>query len=181
MNLKTVTPTLLAAAILLSHASASDHEKSKSRPAAEKVGEICLDGEIERLESALDRLGRALGSRVEDQSQQLAAAKAELKESEAKRAELHRRVSAAEVAAKNITTEFNSFKASNEKQRQATMASLAKIQQASQQAAEENARLRKRNQELEAGFAAASSRLKALAEKLEQAEKKLAGARDSKK
>ena len=65
----------------------------------------------------------------------------------------------------------------NEKQRQATMTSLTKIQNASKHAAKENAELKKRNQQLEAQCKAACERLKAIADKLEKVERELAGAK----
>ena len=171
MKTKIVTSALFAAAIALTPAYATDKNKHKAKPAPAKHDKNCLDTEIQRLENALDNVGKAVHSQMKSQADKLAAAEANLKKAKAECADLHKRVAAAEAAAKNITTEFNAFKASNEKQRQSTMASLTKIQESSKHAAKENAELKKKNQELEAKCKAACERLKAINDALEKAHK----------
>jgi hypothetical protein len=74
---------------------------------------------------------------------------------------------------KNLSAELNNFKASSEKQRQSTMASIAKAQETSKQMAKENADLKRTNQHLEMQNKAAYNRIKAIAENLENAAKEM--------
>ena len=200
------TPTIIAAAalVLAPVASADHHEKGEKKPAkqqaqptskkeakkehkhpAKKAPEAkahaekkkCLDTEIQRLESALSNVGKAVDQRMGEQANKLAASQAELKKTKAECDALKKQLAAAQQNAKNVATEFQTFKASNEKQRQATMATLAKAHNSSKHAAKEIAELKKKNQHLEAHCKAACERLKAIVANLEKVEKDLSGAK----
>jgi len=152
-------------------------EKKEQKKAPEKPAKKCLDTEIQRLEISLNNIGKAVDQRMQQQSQKLAQSQEALKKANAESEALRKRLATAELNTKNMTAEFNAFKASVEKQRQATMAAIEKHQQAAKTQSQELAGLKKQNAHLEAHCKAACDRLKGIVDNLQKVEKELTGAK----
>ena len=110
-----------------------------------------------------------------EQGAKLKASETALTKVKAENEDLKKRLAAAETANKNVTKEFQTFKTSNEKQRQATMATLAGFRTSSKKHENEILALKKKNLEVEADCKEACDRLKAIADDLEKVESNLSG------
>ena len=167
---RTVLTTITVATLLcLNPILASDRTKPKTPAKKQSAETPCLDREIDRLEATLQSLAKGISESFDQQQLKLEESEVALEKSKAECATLRKNLAASQAHAQNLETEFNAFKASAEKQRQALIHRMEKLQQATRAENKAIADLKQKNAKLDKAYKDACAKLAAIVDQLEQA------------